>query len=209
MPRKYNGWNSDPVELIAFDFDGTITTKDTFALFLRYYAGTAQWLLNLILLLPGFIAYGLRLIDRNAVKRQVVRRFFGGESQTEVKARAEQFAREVIPGLVRPAALAEVNAKLARGEAVALVSASINDYLDVWAKSAGILKVIATRLAVDGDVLTGALDGPNCWGEGKLASIAAEMGSKNYIIAEAYGDSEGDKPMLIAAKVTFWQPFRV
>lgn len=209
MPRTQNGWNGDPVELIAFDFDGTITTKDTFALFLRYYAGTTRWALNLIMLLPGFIAYGLRIIDRNAVKKQVVSRFFGGESQAGVKARAERFAREVIPGLVRPDALAEVKAKLARGEAVALVSASINDYLDVWAQDNGILKVIATRLAANGDVLTGALDGPNCWGEGKLASIAAEMSPKNYVIAEAYGDSEGDKPMLVAAKVTFWQPFRV
>ena len=30
------------IEITVFDFDGTITTKDTFALFLRYYAGTPK-----------------------------------------------------------------------------------------------------------------------------------------------------------------------
>ena len=31
------------IEITVFDFDGTITTKDTFALFLRYYAGTVSY----------------------------------------------------------------------------------------------------------------------------------------------------------------------
>ena len=63
-------------KLVVFDFDGTITTKDTFALFLRYYAGTVRWALNILLLLPTFMAYGLKIIDRNAVKAKVITRFF-------------------------------------------------------------------------------------------------------------------------------------
>jgi len=209
MSMSKDGWSAEPVQLIAFDFDGTITTKDTFALFLRYYAGTPRWALKIITLLPSFAAYGLRIIDRSAVKRHVVRRFFKGRSEAQMLARAADFARDVIPGLIRPEAIAEVKAKLARGEAVSLVSASINPYLDVWAESVGVPKVIATRLQSESGVLTGELDGVNCWGEGKLSAIKAEMGRKKYEIAEAYGDSEGDKPMLIAARVSFYRPFRV
>jgi len=42
-------------EIVVFDFDGTITTRDTFALFLRYYAGSPLWLINITRLLPTFI----------------------------------------------------------------------------------------------------------------------------------------------------------
>jgi len=34
-------------EIVVFDFDGTITTKDTFALFLRYYAGAFVWFVKI------------------------------------------------------------------------------------------------------------------------------------------------------------------
>ena len=60
------------IEITVFDFDGTITTKDTFALFLRYYAGTLQWAAKILSLLPIFSAYGLKIIDRNAVKAHVI-----------------------------------------------------------------------------------------------------------------------------------------
>ena len=209
MSKTVDGWSADPVQLIAFDFDGTITTKDTFALFLRYYAGTPVWALKIASLLHVFAAYGLKLIDRTAVKRRVIRRFFKGKREADVMDSAAKFARDVIPQFVRPAALAEVKAKLLRGEAVALVSASINPYLDVWAESVGVPKVIATRLKSESGFLTGELDGVNCWGEGKLSAIKAEMGRKKYEIAEAYGDTDGDKPMLIAAKASFYRPFRV
>ena len=82
-----------PVQIIAFDFDGTITTRDTFALFLRYWAGTPLWLLKLLKLSPVFLAYVLKIIDRNAVKAHVIRTFFKNADMTALQARADQFAQ--------------------------------------------------------------------------------------------------------------------
>ncbi len=197
------------VQMVAFDFDGTITTKDTFALFLRYYAGSVRWLANIATLLPSFALYGLKMIDRNEVKRRVVRRFFKGADEAKIWARAEQFSREVIPALVRPQAQACLDDKKARGEQVYIVSASIEHYLKPWAALQGIKTVIATKLEVVDSVLTGEIEHVNCWGEGKLTRIKAEMGQLPYTIIEAYGDSEGDKPLLYAAKASFWRPFRL
>lgn len=202
-------YDGDAVRMIAFDFDGTITTKDTFALFIKYYAGTPRWLYTIIGLTPYFAAYGLKFIDRNAVKRHVVRRFFKGRDADELQAKAAVFARDVIPGLIRPLAQKELDAKHARGEDIYIVSASIEHYLIPWAKTQGINHVFATQLQKVENRLTGELDGPNCWGDGKTARIRAEMGQTPYIIAEAYGDSNGDKPLLYAAKASFWRPFRL
>ena len=198
-----------PVRIAAFDFDGTITTKDTFALFLRYWAGTPKWLAKLFVLLPVFCLYGLRIIDRHKVKAHVVRVFFKGADAQEFQQRATQFATEIIPQLIRPKALQELKIKRESGLKVVLVSASINHYLDIWAKNNKIEKVIATNLEVEDGRLTGAILGPNCWGAGKMTKIRSEMAESPFILAEAYGDSRGDAEMLHAAQASFFKPFRL
>jgi len=200
---------TSPVQIIAFDFDGTITTADTFALFLRYWAGTPRWLFNLLKLLPIFIAYTVKIIDRNKVKEHVVRTFFKGADEELLNKRATQFAREVIPDLIRPEALKTLKQKNNPPYTLCIVSASINHYLDIWANDNGIDNVIATNLNVVNGRLTGALSGPNCWGPGKMAKIAAEMAQKPYEIVEAYGDTRGDREMLHAAQASFFKPFRL
>lgn len=202
-------------EIIVFDFDGTITTRDTFALFLRYYAGTPKWLLNIARLLPTFVAYKLSKIDRHAVKKAVVKRFFSGESVDDVEDRASQFARDVIPGLIRPAAKARLNTLLADPkcgpESLYICSASIGPYLRSWAGSCGIQPshVMATELARDKGRITGELQGYNVWGQNKVRRIFDQFAPHSVKILEAYGDTRGDQEMLHAAEASFFRPFRV
>ena len=129
-------------EIFVFDFDGTITTRDTFALFLRYYAGTPRWLLNITRLLPVFVSYKLGKIDRHAVKKAVIHRFFAGKSAADVDARAAAFAKDVIPGLVRPAARLRLDELLSDPkcgpESLYICSASIGPYLRAWSSSCNI-----------------------------------------------------------------------
>ncbi len=198
-----------PVKLIAFDFDGTITTRDTFALFLRYWAGTPLWILKIIRLLPIFALYGLRIIDRNRVKAHVVRVFFKNADEAELKSKAEKFAKEIIPGLIRPKALERLQERSKNPEySVYIVSASIDDYLIPWAKQHNISNILATNLQKINGRLTGEISGINCWGHGKMVKIAEKMADKPYILLESYGDSRGDREMLHNAEVSFYKPFR-
>jgi len=202
-------------EIIVFDFDGTITTRDTFAMFLRYYAGSLNWLLNIARLLPTFAAYKLGRIDRHAVKKAVVSRFFANEDENKVEARAERFAKEVIPTLIRPAALDHVKSRLASPtcgpESLYICSASIGPYLRYWAHSCGIHEnhVMATELASTNGRLTGELSGYNVWGANKVRRILDQFAPQSVKILEAYGDSRGDQEMLHAAEASFFKPFRV
>ena len=202
-------------EIFVFDFDGTITTRDTFALFLRYYTGTPRWLLNIMRLLPTFARYKLGRIDRHAVKKAVVRRFFAGAIASDVEARAEQFAKDIIPGLVRPAAQDRLDALLAHpdcgSESLYICSASIGPYLRAWANSCGIQKnhVMATELATKNERITGELQGYNVWGDNKVRRIFDQFAPHSVKILEAYGDTRGDREMLYAAKASFFRPFRV
>ena len=196
-------------EIIVYDFDGTITTKDTFALFLRYYAGNFKWALNILRLLPVFAAYLIRLIDRNSVKAHVIRRFFKNESVSDVNAKAKQFAHEVIPGLIRPLAQESLDAAKKTPESLYICSASITPYLDAWADTQGIGNILATELEESNGRYTGQIKGWNIWGPGKVRRILAEFAPYPVTIMEAYGDSRGDKELLHAAQVSHWRPFRL
>ncbi|MEP4052312.1 MAG: HAD-IB family phosphatase [Litorimonas sp.] len=202
-------------EIFVFDFDGTITTQDTFALFLKYHAGTARWVLNIACLLPTFVNYKLGRIDRHSVKAAVVRQFFKDESAANVEARATQFAKDVIPDLIRPAAQERLDELLrdpkCGPESLYICSASIGPYLRVWASSCGIQTnhVMAAELAINKDRITGELQGYNVWGQNKVRRILDQFAPHSVKIVEAYGDTRGDREMLHAAQASFFQPFRV
>ena len=198
-----------PVEIVVFDFDGTITTDDTFRLFLRYYTGNLKWAVNILLLLPIFIGYGLKVIDRNQAKIHVMRRFFKNASVAKLNARAAAFATEIIPSLIRPQAQACLDSKKTHPESLYICSASITPYLRAWGESQNIHNILATELETDGDRYTGEIKGWNIWGEGKMRRILAEFAPHPVKIMEAYGDSRGDREMLHAAEASFFQPFRL
>lgn len=196
-----------------FDFDGTITTSDTFALFLRYYAGTPRWLWNLFLLMPVFLAYVLHIVDRNYVKARVISRFFSGRSVSDVEAKAESFAKDVIPGLIRPKAAEALETAKTREkdgfESLYICSASIGPYLRAYFEPLDVPKILATELEAENGVYTGQIAGWNIWGEGKVRRILAEFEPDAVRILEAYGDSRGDRELLNAAQASYYRPFRV
>ena len=200
---------AEPIEIVVFDFDGTITTDDTFRLFLRYYAGNLKWTANILLLLPIFIGYGLKLVDRNQAKIHVMRRFFKNASVAKLNARAAAFATEIIPSLIRPQAQACLDSKKTHPESLYICSASIAPYLRAWGESQNIHNILATELETDGDRYTGEIKGWNIWGEGKMRRILAEFAPHPVKIMEAYGDSRGDREMLHAAEASFFKPFRL
>ena len=200
---------AEPIEIVVFDFDGTITTDDTFRLFLRYYAGNLKWAANILLLLPIFIGYSLKIVDRNQAKIHVMRRFFKNAPVARLNARAVDFANEIIPSLIRPQAQACLDSKKSSTESLYICSASIAPYLRAWGKSQNIHNILATELEADGDRYTGEIKGWNIWGEGKVRRILAEFAPHPVKIMEAYGDSRGDREMLHAAKASYFRPFRL
>lgn len=197
-------------DVYIFDFDGTITTKDTFALFLKYYAGHARWALNIIRLLPVFIGYVINIVSRDSVKAHVIKRFFRNEPESRVDERAARFANDVIPALIRPKALEALKMRLEMApESLYICSASIGPYLRHWGAKHGITQIMATELDARHGTCTGEILGWNIWGPGKTKRIFAEFSGQNVHIKEAYGDSRGDLEMLNAAEVSFWHPFRL
>src|SRR4029078_9645871 len=82
---------------------------------------------------------------------------------------------------------------------IAIVSASLDLYLERTAATLGIGTLLCSRMEVDADGrVTGRLIGGNCRGPAKLRRIREHFGEGGYELW-AYGDSAGDAEMLSAA----------
>ena len=128
-----------------FDFDGTITTKDTLLEFIKYGKGSFRFYTGFLLNSPWLIAYRLKIISNQAAKERILTWFFGNYPVTDFRELCDRFAAEIIPGLIRPKALQEIALLRQKGAAVVIVSASPANWLQGWADSIQ-AALLATRL---------------------------------------------------------------
>ncbi len=192
--------------VVVFDFDGTLTERDTILPFLRAAAGDGPFLRGLPALLPALLTRGLGLLGRTATKERLFARYLSGRPLDEVRAAGLRFAHDRLPGMLRPAALRRLEWHRAEGHRCLVVTASPELYVAPWAAARGI-EAIGSRLAVDAaGRLTGRHDGPPCEGPEKLRRLQALVGPDARIL-HAYGDSCGDAALLRAAEHAHWRQF--
>lgn len=191
--------------LALFDFDGTITTKDTFLEFIKYYKGVFNFYLGFFLLSPLAILYFLGIIPNWKFKVIVLKYFFKDEDASLFDSKCEDFCKEIVPNLIRPEALKEIANQKKIGD-LYIVSASA-DWIKPWCKTQNI-PCICTVLERDHHKITGDLDGKNCYGVEKTTRIKKEVNLSDYTEIIAYGDSAGDKEMFEIATHFHYKPFR-
>jgi len=198
--------------IALLDFDGTITTKDTLLEFIRFSRGSASLAWGFLINSPWLLAMKAKIISNQAAKERILTFFFAKRSLSSFDEQCDAFSRDVLPGLIRPKALREINRLLAAGATVVIVSASPENWIRRWAANIG-ADLIATRLAVHPDrngiqALTGRIDGANCHGEEKVNRIRQRFALPDYPEVYTYGDTSGDKPMLRLGTAVFFKPFR-
>lgn len=200
-----------------FDFDGTITTRDTLLEFIRYSKGTPSFYFGFLINSPWLVAYRLKIISNQAAKQRILRWFFRNTPLADFDAVCHRFAAEVLPGLIRPKALEEITRLREKGFSVVIVSASPANWLQQWTTQIDATLVatqLETRSVTTADPnaptslrLTGRILGRNCHGEEKVRRIRASYDLADYDDIYAYGDTKGDKPMLALAGHSFYKPF--
>lgn len=193
--------------LALFDFDGTITSKDTLFEFCRFKVGNTRFVIGLAFLAPILILQRLKVISAQRAKERFLNYFIGTLPQEKFNGLCQSFADKKIPALVRKGALDTLNQYKTNGTRIIIVSASPENWIKPWANPLGI-EVIATRLVVSNGSISGKIDGKNCNGDEKVNRIKNEVNPEHYAIITAYGDSTGDVPMLNLAHQKFFKPFR-
>lgn len=187
-----------------FDFDGTLTTKDSFIEFIKYYHGSINLLLGLLLNLPVLLLYKIKVIPNWKAKERLIQYFFKGVDLDEFNVKAREFSMKEIPKILRSDMMKQLkNHKVVRND-IFLVSASFENWLVPWAESHKI-KVISSRLDSTSKKLNGKIRGNNCYGLEKELRIKLELDLSRYDKIYAYGDSHGDTEMLQLADISFYR----
>lgn len=198
----------DRPALAAFDFDGTLTYRDSLFPFLRHAVGGVMFTRHMFALAPTLAGYALGLIRNDLAKERVFTRFFADAAIADLDRLGEQFAARILPGMIRPDAEKRLDWHRRQGHRCVLISASLELYVRPWALAAGFDEVIASRLetCANGRV-TGKLSGRNCFGPEKLRRLEALYGSGGNYTLYAYGDSRGDAELLAAADHPYFRCF--
>jgi HAD superfamily hydrolase (TIGR01490 family) len=111
---------------------------------------------------------------------------------------AARVAGRAVAARVYPAARCLLERHLHAGDFCVLVSAARQELVEAVTGALGAHRAVGSRAAVVDGRLTGALDGPFCYGTGKLARLAIEVGPVDLSAACAYADSASDLPLLSA-----------
>lgn len=193
-------------EIAFFDFDGTITKKDTLFEFIKFTKGTFRFYLGFLLNLHFLIAYKLNLISNQSAKEKILQFFFSNTPVKDFKQCCKKFSKEILPGLIRPKALFEIRQLQERNVIVAIVSASPENWIEDWAFQYH-LQLIGSRLEVTNEKITGKIHGKNCSGDEKVSRIKEVYDLSEYKVVAAYGDTKGDKSMLALARSSYYKPF--
>ena len=185
----------------AFDFDGTLSRKDSLGPFLELVCGRGQlyrahgdaragagrrspW---------ASVTVTRRRSDSSAGCSPVGR-------PTAVRDAGAAYARSLAEGdALRPDMLERVAWHRAEGHEIVIVSASLDVYLEPLAPLLGVDHVLCTRLGIGpDDRLNGLLEGGNVRGPEKVRRVRAWLGGDAAELW-AYGDSAGDRELLADA----------
>lgn len=178
-----------------FDFDGTLTTSDTFPLFAFFSRGRLRALWAAFVTLPWLILMKLRLYPNGKVKERLFSRLYKGMPVSVFEDFGRRFA-ERIDRVVNPGMMEALSVHQKNNDTVYVVTASIDQWVRPWCEANGVANVIATLPEVGADgCLTGRFATPNCYGPEKVRRILLMEPDIDSAV-KVYGDSRGDREML-------------
>jgi len=198
---------SEEPPVVAFDFDGTLTVRDSFTAFLRWRAGKLGYVAGFIRLIPAALAYLVHR-DRGRIKAAAVRVYLKGAPRERLEADAREFAERFSRSLLRPDAVEVWKRWRTDRVRLVIVTASPDLVVAPFARGLGADAVIGTRLAFDAqDRVSGGFETPNCRGPEKVSRLKDAFGP-DFELRAAYGDTGGDREMLAMAEMPGYRVFK-
>jgi len=196
------------MDLALFDFDGTITDRETMPDFMVAAVRPKRLVAGKVLLLPLIVGYKLRIVPGTIIRAAICWFGFKGVPVAELESRAAEFARSVLPSTVRPEALKRIAWHKARGDRVVVVSGGLDLYLKHWTEAHG-LELICSSLQERSGVFTGFYLGRQCVRAEKVRRVQALHSMQQFGKVFAYGDTPEDYDLLAFADEAYyrWAPW--
>ncbi len=181
-----------------FDLDRTLVACNTGKLFVQDMRARGEISLAKALRGLSWLAkYHFAMIDFQTIVAGIGD-FLRGRSEADFAERCQRLVEDRVLPLLLPAGLRAIEQHRERGHALALLSSSPRYIVEPVAKALSVPSVGATDFEVKSGRLTGALQGPACFGVGKV-HWAEQLGRSHKLDIDKsffYTDSYTDLPML-------------
>lgn len=192
-------------DIAFFDFDGTITAKDSMIEFIIFVYGKVKLYKGLCYLSPILLALKLKLISNHIAKEKFIFYFFKHFKKTEIQNLAERFST-TLDQMILANARERIEWHKQKNHEVVIVSASLEIYLKKWCEKQKIA-LIGTQLEFKNQNLARKFATKNCYGLEKVNRIKKQYDLKKYQNIYVYGNSRGDREMLSLGTQKFYKYF--
>lgn len=199
---------NDKKNIIAvFDFDGTITTKDSFLDILIFAFGYKKFIKGIFYLASDLLAYFLNKISAHTAKEKVFSYFFKGFIELEFNKLCRNYSLNQLNRIIRREAFEKIKWHKEQAHTLIIASASMGNWIKPWALENGFDDIVATKLEVERGKITGKFSTPNCSGKEKVRRLLENYPNKDNYYFYAYSDSKKDSDLLAFADESFYRKF--
>lgn len=175
-------------KLYLFDFDGTITTFDSFIIFTFFsknlFKSISYWV-TVILFLP---------FKKKDKLKELFFKNFKNMSLIEFNKICNEFEKKTLSLIIRAKFKNFIN-DVEKDHQVVVVSASISNYLKPWCNKMN-FDLLCTELEIKDGNLTGNFLNLNCNGNEKVNRIKEKYNLSEFDEVHVFGNSKDDLPMM-------------
>ena len=194
--------------IAAFDFDGTITRKDTLIEFLRFSGGSVRFYAVFALFSPLLVLMKLKLYSNQKAKEKIFAHYFKGMPILQFDDLCRRFFEKKGHSLIYADAKAQIAKHKDQDDEVVIISASIENWVRYFADALQADKLLATQIEVKDGKITGRFLTANCYGKEKVNRLLCVYPERAKYYLIAYGDSRGDKELLQFADEQHYKSFK-
>lgn len=193
-----------PVPIVATDLEGTLTAGVTVMGIHRYLETHGRAAASKAIVRRRMAGYLLRKVLRRDLREyknewmRAVTRLFAGEPVSAVRAMGAWVVENITLKEIRHPVMAELNAHLAAGRRVIMVTGVYDLIIGHLVERIPGLEAIGTPVVVDGEMFTGELGAFNV-GRVKVDNLRRLAGGTGRLFG-AYGDTYSDLAMLSMAE---------
>jgi len=181
-----------------FDLDRTLVSCNTGRLFLTDLRKRGEIsLMRVVRALGWLVKYHFSMLDIEAIARNVLSGM-RGQHEGDFAEQCRRLVELAVLPRLQVEGLDKIAQHRAEGHRIAILSTSPSYIARPVAEKLGMDFVLSTRLQVKDGLFTGELDGPACYGKGKV-HWAEQLGNKVSLDLDNcwfYTDSYTDLPML-------------
>ena len=181
--------------IVIFDFDKTITKKDSFNDFLIFTFGKFKFWCCIFQNIFSILLYKLHKLTNAQVKSRMFKYFYNKKLYNDYVKDCQKYVKFRLDDIIRDDIKLLIQDYKENDFELVLLSASFKEWLEPWAKKNQFSKVICSRFTKNDNFIIGnIIEEESCYGKNKVNMLLKEFPNlqKNYSEIIAYGDSKSD-----------------